>query len=286
MKSLLITLALMALPGIAMPGIAVAHNPEWDAPSEPFRIAGNVYSVGTEGIGVYLIASPTGHILLDGATEKGAAVVEANIKALGFKLSDVEYIIETHAHFDHVGGVAKLKADTGAVFVASAGDRKALESGAHDGDNENGPAKFPAIKVDRVIGGLETVTIGGATMTAHLTPGHTKGCTTWTTDVTENGVRYSVLFYCSASVAGNALVGNKVHPDIVADYRKSFATFKGLKADIPLTNHPEQVEMAKKRAAQKAGKADAFVDREGLPKLVAAQEKAFEAELKRQQAHK
>lgn len=286
MKRLSIILALMALPGITMPGSAIAHNPEWDAPSEPFRIAGNVYSVGTEGIGVYLIASPTGHILLDGATEKGAEVVEANINALGFKLSDVKYIIETHAHFDHVGGVAKLKADTGAVFVASPGDRKALENGAHDGDNENGPAKFPAIKVDRVIGDLETVTIGGATMTAHLTPGHTKGCTTWTTDVTEKNIVYSVVFYCSASVAGNALVGNKAHPDIVADYRKSFATFKSLKADIPLTNHPFQIDMVKKRVAQKAGKADAFVDREALPKLVAAQEKAFEAELKRQQAHK
>ena len=281
MKSLSIALALMLLPCAAM-----AHDPQWDAPSEPFRIAGNVYSVGTEGIGVYLITSPAGHILLDGATEKGAAVVEANIKALGFKLSDVKYIIESHAHLDHVGGIAKLKADTGATFVASAGDRKALESGAHDGDNENGPAPFPAIKVDRVVADGEIIVVDGIGMKAHLTPGHTKGCTTWMTDVMENGVRYSVLFYCSASVGGNALVGNKVHPDIVADYRKSFATFKSLKADIPLTNHPFQVEMAKKREAQKAGKADAFVDREALPKLVAAQEEAFEAELKRQQAHK
>lgn len=278
MKSLSITLALMALPGMAM-----AHNPEWDAPSEPFRIAGNVYSVGTEGIGVYLITSPTGHILLDGATEKGALVVEANIKSLGFKLSDVKYIIETHAHFDHVGGVAKLKADSGAAFVASAGDRKALESGAHDGDNENGPARFPAITVDRVIGDGERLVLDGISVKAHLTPGHTKGCTTWTTDVTEKGVRYSVLFYCSASVAGNALVGNRAHPDIVADYRKSFATFKSLKADIPLSNHPFQIDMAKKRAAQKAGKADAFVDREALPELVATQEKAFKTELKRQE---
>ncbi len=286
MKSLSIILALMLLPGIAMPGAAMAHDPQWDAPSEPFRIAGNVYSVGTEGIGVYLITSSAGHILLDGATQKGAAVVEANIKALGFKLKDVKYILETHAHYDHVGGIAKLKADTGAAFVASAGDRKALESGAHDGDNENGPARFPAIKVDRVIGDGERLVLDGISVKAHLTPGHTKGCTTWTTDVEEKGVTYSVLFYCSASVAGNALVGNKAHPDIVADYRKSFATFKSLKADIPLTNHPFQIDMVKKRAAQKAGKADAFVDREALPKLVAAQEQAFDAELKRQQAHK
>ncbi|WP_209716389.1 subclass B3 metallo-beta-lactamase [Asticcacaulis solisilvae] len=276
----------MTLPGVAMPGAALAHNPEWDAPSEPFRIAGNVYSVGTEGIGVYLITSPAGHILLDGATQKGAAVVEANIKALGFKLRDVKYIIETHAHFDHVGGIAKLKADTGAAFVASAADRKALESGAHDGDNENGVGHFPAIKVDRVIGDGERLVLDGIYLKAHLTPGHTKGCTSWTTDVQEKGVTYSVLFYCSASVAGNALVGNKAHPDIVADYRKSFATFKSLKPDIPLTNHPSQVAMAEKRKAQKAGKANAFVDREALPKLVAEQEKAFEAELKRQQAHK
>jgi metallo-beta-lactamase class B len=280
MKTVLCMMALLALPATAI------ADPEWDAPAEPFRVAGNVYSVGTKGIGVYLITSRYGHILLDGAAEKGAAVVEANIQSLGFKLSDVKYIVETHAHWDHVGGLATLKADTGAKFVASEGDRKALESGAHDGDNENGVGRFPPIKVDQVIDDGTILILNGLTMTAHLTPGHTKGCTTWTTNVVDKGVIYSVLFYCSATTAGNVLVGNAKHPDIVADYRKSFAKFKTLKPDILLTNHPSAADVAKKRAAQKAGKADAFVDRKALPKLVAAQEKAFEAELKRQQAHK
>ena len=274
---------MMAL--LALPATALA-NPEWDEPAEPFRVAGNVYSVGTKGIGVYLITSRYGHILLDGATEKGAAVVEANIQSLGFKLSDVKYIIETHAHWDHVGGIAKIKADTGAALVTLEGDRKALEAGQHDGDNVNGVGRFPAVEVDTVIDDGTILVLNGLALTAHLTPGHTKGCTSWTTNVVEKGVPYSVLFYCSATTAGNVLVGNQAHPDIVADYRKSFATFKTMKADILLTNHPSAADVAKKRAAQKAGRADAFVDRKTLPKLVADQEKAFEAELKRQQAHK
>lgn len=267
---------------VLLPSVALA-NPDWDKPSEPFRVAGNIYSVGTKGIGVYLITTPEGHILLDGATEKGAAVVEDNIRALGFGLSDVKYIIESHAHFDHVGGLAQIKADTGASFVASQADRKALESGSHDGDNANGVGRFPPVKVDRVIGDGEVLTLGGIMLTAHLTPGHTKGCTSWSTDTTDAGKTYSVLFFCSTTTAGNFLVGNEKHPDIVADYRKSFARLKTLKIDILLANHPEFVGLNEKRVAQKAGRAEAFVDPQALPKLVAAQEKAFETELKRQE---
>lgn len=277
MKAVLISL--LAL----FPAIAVA-NPAWDKPSEPFRIIGNVHSVGTKGIGVYLITTPDGHVLLDGATEKGAEVVEDNIRALGFRLSDVKYIIETHAHWDHVGGLARIKADTGAEVVASADDRKALESGAHDGDNENGVGRFAPVKVDRVITDGESLTLGGVTLTAHLTPGHTRGCTSWSTDVKDGGVVRRVLFFCSTTTAGNVLVGNKAHPDIVTDYRESFAKLKRLKADILLANHPEFIGMDEKRVAQKAGRADAFVDPQALPRLVAKQEQAFEDELKRQEA--
>lgn len=259
-----------------------AQNPDWSAPSQPYWIAGNVYNVGTRGIGVYLITTPKGLILLDSATSDGAEVVKANIKALGFKLSDIRYLIETHAHFDHVGGTAKLKRETGATLVASAADRPALERGRHDGDNVNGVGRFAPVKVDRLISDGGTLSLGGTTLTAHLTPGHSKGCTSWTMTVPQGKQRLRILFYGSTTTAGNILVDNRAHPGIVNDYRRTFAKLKAMKADIFLTNHPEFADLDAKRAAQIAGKRDAFIDPSALPAFVAKSEAAFEAELKRQ----
>lgn len=266
------------------PMSATAQNPDWSAPSEPYRVAGNVYAVGTRGIGVYLIVTPKGMILLDSATNSGAEVVKANIKALGFKLSDIKYLIATHAHFDHVGGTAKLKRETGAMFIATAADRPALEQGRHDGDNVYGVGTFAPITVDRVIGDGRTLSLGGTRLTAHLTPGHSKGCTSWSMTVTEGGRKRRILFYGSTTTAGNFLVGNRAYPGIVADFRRTFAKLKTMKADIFLTNHPEFAGLEAKRAAYVAGKTDAFIDPRALPAFVARSEAEFEAELARQQA--
>lgn len=277
----------LALLVLLWPVAAQAGEAEWSAPHAPYKVAGNVYAVGTEGIGVYLITTPQGHILIDGATEKGAAVVEANIAALGFKLHDIKYMVETHAHWDHVGGVARLKRDTGAVFVASEGDRYGLEHGVHVGDNVYGGGAFAPVHVDRTIGEGGTLTLGGITLTAHMTPGHTRGDTTWTTDVNDKGVVRRIIFYGSTTTAGNVLVNNHAYPDIVADYRLSFKRLKALKADILLTNHPELADIETRYQAQLHGQAEAFVDQQALPKLVAKSEADFEAELKHQQdAHK
>lgn len=282
MKALIaaLILAVVASPLTAL----AAGDPAWSAPHAPYRVAGNIYYVGTAGIGVYLIATTKGAILLDASTEEGAGVVEANIQALGFKLSDVKYLIETHAHVDHIGGMARLKRDTGATFIAAAADRHALESGRHDIDNEYGGWTFPPVKIDRTITDGQRLTVGGTTLTAHLTPGHTRGDTAWTTDISDNGVIRRVLFYGSTTTAGNVLVGNRSYPNIVADYRLSFRRLKALTADILLANHPEFADLEAKYQAQLKGKADAFVDPQALPKLVARSEADFETELKRQQA--
>jgi metallo-beta-lactamase class B len=270
---------------LATSAVAVfAQSASWSEARAPYRVAGNIYYVGTKGIGVYLINTPKGAILLDGATEAGSDVVAANIKALGFKLTDVKYLIETHAHFDHVGGTAKLKAATGAQMIASAGDRRALESGRHDGETNYGVATFPAVKVDRVIADGGKVSLGGTTLTAHLTPGHSRGCTSWSMTINDKGKPRKVLFFGSTTVAGNILVGNKIYPGIVSDYRKSFAKLKAMKADIFLTNHPEFADLDEKREAQLAGKADAFVDPSALPAFVKESEAAFDTELARQMA--
>jgi len=264
--------------------LAFADDPSWSAPHAPFQITDHIYSVGTEGIGVYLITTPEGHILIDASTQKGADVVEANIKSLGFKLSDIKYLLENHAHDDHVGGLAQLKKSTGATLLASKADRYALENGVHHGDNENGPTKFPAIKVDKIITDGEQIRLGGMSLQTVFTPGHTSGCTSWLTRDTSKGKDYSVFFLGSLSVAGNRLANNKVDPQIVADYRKSFARTKAIQADILLIGHPSFIQLDEKHLALQNGKQDAFVDPQLLPTFIAEFEAGFEEELKKQQA--
>jgi len=269
----------------ATAGGASARDPaNWTKPTRPYRIAGSVYYVGSEGLSAYLIASSKGHVLLDGGpSAQGGKLIEANIVALGFKLSDVKILINTHAHFDHAGGLAQLKADTGAKLYASAGDRPALEKGVHIGDNDNGPTPFPAVKVDKTVRDEEKIKLGETTLTAHLTPGHTPGCTAWSLPVVERGRPLNVVFSCSTSVAGNVLVGNKAYPRIVADYRSSFAKLKALPADVFLPSHEEQGDLVAKRQRVLRGQVDAFIDPTAMGKFVAASEAAFDKELARQQ---
>ncbi len=268
--------------GLLCAGAATADDPSWAQPHEPYRIAGNVYYVGTAGIGVYLVETPKGDILLDAGPEGATDIVEGNIAALGVRLTDIKYLIETHAHYDHIGGMARLKHDTGAIFIASRGDRLALEHGRHVGDNINGVGTFPPVRVDRIIGEGGTVSLGGVVLTAHMTPGHTPGCTMWTTTVDDGGHRRKILFWGSATTAGNVLVHNKTYPGIVADYRLTFRRLKTLKADILVANHPDFADMEAKYQRQKAGETGAFVDPAALPKLVAQSQADFEAELKKE----
>ena len=270
------------LSALLVSSLAFADDPSWSEPHEPFQITDYIYSVGTKGIGVYLITTPEGHILIDGSTEEGANVVEANIKSLGFKLSDVKYLLENHAHNDHVAGLAQLKKSTGAKLLASKNDRKALEKGAHTGDNENGPTKFPAVKVDRIITDGEQLKLGGISLQAVFTPGHTEGATSWLTRDTIKGTDHSIFFLSSITVAGNRLINNKVSPKIVEDYRNSFARAKSIQADILLIGHPSFIQHDEKYEAQKNGKADAFVNPNELKEFVTKAEAAFEAELEKQ----
>ncbi|WP_443749574.1 subclass B3 metallo-beta-lactamase [Asticcacaulis solisilvae] len=251
-----------------------------DSPHAPYRISENIYSVGTQGIGVYLVETDQGLIVIDSGTKDGVRLVEANIQTLGFKLKDVRYLLETQALRDHVGGMAQLKKDTGAQFIASGGDRYGLENGVHVGENHDGPGTFAPVAVDRVLNdGDAKVKLGGVTLTAVFTPGHTRGDTTWTMDSKIAGKKVRVVFFGSASVAGNVLVGNNAYPHIVEDYQKTFATLKTLKADVLLAGQPEAAGMEAKYQNLQAGKADAFVDPKALPALAAKSESDFYAAL-------
>lgn len=281
-----VLLAALAL-AIPVPGgtAIVDHQPaSWSKPIRPYRVVGNVYYVGSEGLSAWLISTSEGHVLLDsGPSPAGAKLIEGNIQALGFKLSDVKILINTHAHFDHAGGLAQLKADTGAKVWASRPDEPALEKGQHFGDNANGLTPFAPVKVDKAFGDGQKLKLGETTLIAHLTPGHTIGCTTWTTQVVDRDRPLNVTFNCSTSVADNVLVGNKTYKTIVADYRATFATLKALPTDVMLPSHEEQGNLLAKRKKMLSGDINAFVDPGELARYATTSEEAFDKELARQQ---
>lgn len=274
--------------GLAFGTSAPAQAPaSWSTPTAPFKIADNLYYVGTAGISSYLITTRAGHILIDGAMPTSAKLIEASITKLGFKVADVKVLLNTHAHFDHTGGLAELKRDTGAKMAASAGDKGALETGTYTGSEEVTAFNFAPVNVDRVLKDGDTVRLGGAVLTANITPGHTAGCTTWTFPVTVNGVLRQALVYCSTSVAANRLASKArgpQYPGIVENYRKTFARLKTMKADIFLAPHAEQFDLAEKRAKLAAGGPNPFVDPGELARAVAQSEADFNRDLARQEA--
>jgi metallo-beta-lactamase class B len=284
MKPFLATAAVLMLAAPAHAELPfVKERAEWSVPQKPFHVIGNIYYVGMAGVSAFLIVTPKGNILTDGGLPESAPFIEKNIQALGFKLSDVKYLLNSHAHFDHSGGLAKLKADTGAKFVASTGDAPFLESG-HIPYGPSSLIDTAPVKVDRKVKDGDTLTLGGVTLTAHVMPGHTKGCTTWTMPLVEAGVTHKVMFFCSISVAGNPIAGKLAYPAIVSDYRTSFARLKKMDADIFLAPHGAQFHMEEKLAKMKPGAPNPFIDARELPDMVQKAEAAFDKDLTRQQA--
>ena len=255
-----------------------AQRVNWNQPVAPFRVIGNIWYVGTQGLSAFLITGPKGHVLIDGALPESAPLIEANIRALGFKATDIKYLLNNHSHVDHAGGLAQLKADSGAMLVASAGDAPDLEAGETLGRSDI--ASFPPVRVDRLIRDGEKVKLGATLLTANLTPGHTKGCTSWTMQVG----RRTVIFACSLSVAGQKLADNPDYPHAADDFEASFAKLRGMKADVFLTFHPEFFDMNDKLGRRAKGEKLVFVDPGELGRRVASARRAFLQELTRQRA--
>lgn len=256
---------------------------EWNEPFAPFTVIGDIHYVGTAGVSAFLITTPEGHFLIDGGPPQSAPAIIANIETLGFRIGDVRYLMNTHAHIDHAGGLARLQRASGAVMIASAGDRPTLEAG-HIFYGPSETWTFPPVRVDRVIGDGESITLGGVTLTAHLTPGHTAGCTSWSMDVSgADGAPHHAFFHCSATVAGQSLVP-EAYPGMIEDFRRTFANVAAIDADVFLPNHSNFFDLPERRARQQAGDANAFVDAGALHRFNDALREAFEAELARQQA--
>ena len=275
--------ALAVAAAISMVGAARAFaQNNWNSPTEPFHVIDNVYYVGTEGLSAFLFTTPDGHILLDGATPQGAPIIEVNITKLGFKLSDVKVLLNSHAHFDHSGGLKQLKQDTGAKLYAMEGDVSALEGGFYLGSEDSKTMGAPPVKVDKVLHDGETVKLGGFTLTANLTPGHSRGCTSWGAKLSDGGKTYDALVFCSATVAANRITPPVQYEGIVADYRSTFVKTKSMHVDIPLAPHPEFFQLLDKAAKAKSDpKApNPFVDPAAFPALMTKLEADFERTLK------
>lgn len=262
-----------------------AERAAWNKPQQPFHIIGNLYYVGMAGVSAFLIKTDDGLILTDGALPESAPAIEQHIKALGFRLSDVKILLNSHAHFDHSGGLAQLKKDTGAALYASRQDTPVLESG-HIAFGPASKADAPPVHVDHQIVDGQTVSLGGVTLTAHVTPGHTQGCTSWSMPLKDGGKTYDVLFFCSISVAGNPLVHNSAYPAIADDYRASFAKLAKLHADIFLAPHGEQFGLAGKLAKMTPGAPNPFIDPGEKDRFLAAMRADFDAQLAKQTAGK
>jgi metallo-beta-lactamase class B len=260
---------------------------EWTERTSPYLILDGIYYVGTVDLGSYLITSPEGHILIDTGVEQNATSISESIRALGFKLQDVRIILTTQAHYDHVGAVARLKELTGARVMASVGDAALLEGGGK-GDYLFGPEfYFHRVHVDTIVKDGEVVRSGSRSLTAHLTPGHTQGATTWTLDAHDKlGRLRHVVFLASTTVNDGAkLVDNDKYPSISTDYRQAFMVQKALPCDVFLTAHASVFRGAEKSAAAAGGKGeDAFVDPDGCRAAIERSQKAFDDKLAAQRA--
>jgi metallo-beta-lactamase class B len=242
---------------------------------EGYRVIGNIYYVGATDISAHVITTPAGLILLDTGTTQMLPVIRSNIEKLGFRMQDIKIILSSHAHWDHVEGHAAMQALTGAQVMAVGEDAAAIASGV---DSSAIAARgWKPVKVDRVLKDGDTVTLGGVVMRAHLTPGHTKGCTTWTTTVQEGGKSYLVVFVGGVSInEGVKLLGNTRHPSIIEDYARTFRVLKELKADVFLAQHPAIYGMAEKVQRLKANpSSNPFIDPQGYQRAISEAESQY-----------
>jgi metallo-beta-lactamase class B len=261
---------------------------EYLTPFPAHHVIANIYYVGTKGQANYLITTPKGNILINPGTEQNPPMIKDSIAKLGFKYSDTKILLISHAHFDHDAGSAQVIKDTGAKYEVMDADVPVVESGGkldfNYGD-KGGRNLYPVTKVDRVLHDGDTVSLGGTVLTARKTPGHTKGCTTWTMQVKDGGKTLNVVIVGSPNVnPGYILVGNTKYPGIVQDYEKTFQVLKSLHTDVFLGAHGDYYDLPAKYAKLKPGAPNPFIDPDGYKAYVANREAAFRKELARQQA--
>lgn len=259
-------------------------NPSWVQPLPAFKIVGNLYYVGSQDLAAYLIVTPQGNILINSNLESSPPQIKQAIESLGFKYKDTKILLISHGHFDHCAGSAQIKRETGAKYEVMAEDVPVVESGGrndfHYASRES--FWFPRTKVDQTLHDRDTVSLGGTTLTAHLTAGHTKGTTTWTLDEQDGSRTLHVVIVGSPNVnPGYKLVNNKTYPQIAADYRHQFEVLKQLPCDIFLGAHGGYFGLTEKLLLKASG--NPFIDPAGYKAYIADRQQAFESEFHRQE---
>lgn len=268
---------------------AAQSHSAWTTPFPPHRIADNLYYVGSQDLASYLITTAEGHILINSSLEESVPLIQKSVETLGFKLTDIRYLLISHAHSDHCAGSAELLKLTGAKYLVMEQDADAVENGGTRNKakriDKGDYRQFPPAKVDRRLKDGEEVKLGGATLVAHLTPGHTPGCTTWTLQVQgESGPLNAVIIGSPNVNPGYVLVGKETYPGIAADYEKTFRVLKDLPVDLFLGAHGGYYGMeAKFSKLNSKPTINPFIDVAGYHAYVADREQAFRAELKKQQ---
>jgi metallo-beta-lactamase class B len=294
LQFLITTILLLTLPTFAQTNTssaaAIAKNEKenaatrkewnsWNAPFKPFHVIGNIYYVGPSGVSSFLITTPQGNIILDTGFEMTVPRIQASVAQLGFKLSDIKIILNTHAHIDHAGGDALMKKLTGAKIMMCEAEAALLASGGTNDFTPYSPAMmgYPPAQTDRILRDGDTVTLGGTTLTCHLTPGHTKGCLTWTMDATEAGKVYHVLFFSSTSILpGVPLVNNPKYPNIAEDLTKTYRKLKALPCDVFLAPHASMFGLAEKATRLERGEnPNPFIDPAGYRNFIKESEAKF-----------
>jgi metallo-beta-lactamase class B len=309
---------LMILLVLACP-LCAQENASWTEAFPPFRIAGNVYYVGSKDLASYLITTSKGNIIINSNLETSVPQIRESVEKLGFRFQDTKILLISHAHWDHNAGSALLKEATGAEYMVMDADAPEVESGGKG--NFHYTKLYQPAKVDRVLHDGDKVKLGDTVLTAHLTPGHTRGCTTWTLQVHDSPVvsnnlasnskdeagkpatgnnaagksadgksakdmkTYNVVIIGSPNVnAGFKLVNNDKYPQIASDYERTFRVLKSLPCDVFLSSHGSHYGMAEKYARMKPGEANPFLDPAGYKAYVANREEAFRKELAKQMA--
>jgi metallo-beta-lactamase class B len=292
MKNYFRQLGFVLFLSVCFAAVAAAQKLEGDRamnqPVEPFRIIGNVYYVGASDVTSYLITTPRGHILIDAGFEETVPQIKANIAKLGFKIEDVKILLINHAHYDHCGGLAEIKKLTGARLYASPPDATVLEDGGVSDFRFGGDQPlFKPVKVDEILKNNQEIKLGNTILTTRFTFGHTKGATSWTTDVSENNRKYKIVFASSVTTLDYSLVDNPKYQRVAEDFADTFATLKNIKADVFLASHGQFFDLKEKAARLRAGaKPNPFIDPAGYQRFIARMTKTFEDKLKTEKAGK
>lgn len=278
--------------GFLMMGFTSVNSQQtttWTEPFPPHKIAGNLYYVGSKDLASYLITDPEGHILINSSLEESVPLIRVSVEKLGFKFTDIKVLLISHAHSDHCAGSAEILKATGATYCVMEQDALAVEQGGATKSRlgKKDYTQFPPAKVGRILKDGEEVRVGSSVVTAHLTPGHTPGCTTWTLQVPEGGKMLNSVIIGSPNVnPGYVLVNNPTYPGIATDYERTFRVLSSLPVDLFLGAHggyydmPRKYEMLKEKGANP----NPFTDPAGYHRYVEDREAAFRAEWEKQKA--